>query len=174
MAIISAYTIIRAISLFHITAAYFFLVSPKTIVDQNVVFMLGESMKLPHIETMDKPSEASALIALILVLLGVSDLTAANMNEEVAMQYWLANVPVRMVVLFAVTGYTYLFKPGGLLGPTSAARGSIGEPLQNSLVFAWGFMELAAWFWVFTNLRDERRQLARRRLEKIQAEQDSL
>ena len=46
MAIISVYTIIRAISLFHITAAYFFLVSPKTIVDQNVVFILGESMKL--------------------------------------------------------------------------------------------------------------------------------
>ncbi|KAK5108070.1 hypothetical protein LTR62_008787 [Meristemomyces frigidus] len=189
MAIISAYTIIRAISIFHITAAYFFLVSPKKIVDQNVVYILGESMKLPHIETMDKASQASALVALLLALLGISDLTAANMNEEVAIQYWLANVPVRMVFLFVVTGYVYLFKPGGLLGPSSITGAGMGEPLQNSLVFAWGFMELAAWFWVgtpqnanwpeltaaqvFTNLRDERRELAKRRQEKLNAEQDS-
>lgn len=46
MAIISAFTLIRAISLFHITAAYLFLTAPKVIADQNVVFILGESMRL--------------------------------------------------------------------------------------------------------------------------------
>jgi hypothetical protein len=46
MGLISAYTIIRTISLFHITAAYFFLTAPKTVVDQNVVFILGESVRL--------------------------------------------------------------------------------------------------------------------------------
>ena len=46
MAIISAFALIRAISLFHITAAYFFLTAPKIIADQNVVFILGESMRL--------------------------------------------------------------------------------------------------------------------------------
>lgn len=46
MGVFSPYTLIRAISLFHITAAWFFLASPRTIVDQNVVFMLGESMRL--------------------------------------------------------------------------------------------------------------------------------
>ena len=46
MGLISAFTLIRTISLFHITAAYFFLAAPETIVDQNVVFILGESVRL--------------------------------------------------------------------------------------------------------------------------------
>ncbi|EMC91423.1 hypothetical protein BAUCODRAFT_152680 [Baudoinia panamericana UAMH 10762] len=174
MALISAYTIIRAISLFHMTAAYFFLVTPKTIVDQNVVFILGEAMKLPHVTSMDKPSEGSAFIAVILALLGVSDLTAANMTEEVALQYWLANVPVRLCFFFVISGYAYLFKEGGTFGSKQAYGDSVGEPLQNSLVFAWGFLELAAWFWIFTSLREERRQLQQRHLDHLKAEQDSL
>ncbi len=97
---------------------------------------------------MDKPSDASAFIAIIIAFLGVSDFTAANMSEELALQYWLAAVPVRLLFLFVVTGYVYLFKPGGLLGSATITKASIGEPLQNSLVFAWGFFELAAWFWV--------------------------
>lgn len=97
---------------------------------------------------MDKPSEASAFLAVILALLGVSDLTAASINEEASLQYWLAVVPVRLMFLFAVTGYVYLFKEDGLLGSGSATRASIGEPLQNSMVFAFGFLEIAAWFWV--------------------------
>ena len=46
MALISVYTIIRAISLFHLTAAYFFLTAPRMIADQNVVFMLGEAIRV--------------------------------------------------------------------------------------------------------------------------------
>ncbi|KAK4951830.1 hypothetical protein LTR17_020804 [Elasticomyces elasticus] len=170
MGLISGFTIIRAISLFHITAAYFFLTAPKKLVDQNVVFMLGESTRLPHITTMDKPSDASAFLALIVAFLGVSDLTAANMTEEIALQYWLAAVPVRLLFLFVVTGYVYMFKPDGIFGSGSITRASIGEPLQNSLVFAWGFFELVAWFWVFTTLRDERREMAKRRQEKMLAD----
>jgi hypothetical protein len=46
MAIFSAYTIIRGLSLFHITLAVLFLKNPKLIADQNLVFILGEAMKL--------------------------------------------------------------------------------------------------------------------------------
>jgi len=52
MGLISGFTIIRAISLFHITAAYFFLVAPKKIVDQNVLFILGESVRLVRRENL--------------------------------------------------------------------------------------------------------------------------
>ncbi|KAI6896379.1 hypothetical protein D0869_02500 [Hortaea werneckii] len=175
MGLISTWTMIRSLSLFHLTAAYLFLTNPRMIVDQNVVFMLGESMRLPHITTMDKPSEASALLAVILAFLGVSDLTAASMEEGIAIQYWLAIVPVRMTFLFAITGYSYLFKQGGLFGSkTALSQSSMGEPLQNSMVFSWGFLELAAWFWIFTSLREERRLLAKRKIEELKAEQDSL
>jgi len=174
MGLISAFTIIRAISLVHITAAYFFLTAPKTIADQNVVFIMGEALRLPHVTTMDKPSETSAFLAVILALLGLSDLTAASMNQEIALQYWLANVPMRLAGLFAITAYVYLFKADGIFGSGSAARASFGEPLQNSLVFTFGFFEIAAWFWAFTNLQEERGQLVKRKFEQMKAEQDSL
>jgi len=79
-----------------------------------------------------------------------------------------------LTMLFGITSYAYLFKEGGLLGSHSLGTHSIGEPLQNSLVFTWGFVETAMWFWIFTSLREERRQMARRRLEELKAEEDRL
>ncbi|KAK5137680.1 hypothetical protein LTR08_007975 [Meristemomyces frigidus] len=173
MAIFSTFTVIRAISLFHITAAFLFLTAPKRIADQNVVFMLGESMRLNHVASMDKPSEASAFIAVVLAFLGVSDLTAASMDEEISIPYWLAVVPVRLTFFFILSAYVYLFKEGGLFGAVSGRRAGIGEPLQNSMVFTIAFFEIAGWFWVFTSLREDRRNLMKRRMEQMQLEEDS-
>ena len=49
MAFISAANMLRSISLFHLTIAYFLLVSPSVIADQNLVFILGEAMNLVSI-----------------------------------------------------------------------------------------------------------------------------
>lgn len=46
MAIFSAYAIIRALSLFHLTLAVYMLRDPKTVAEQNIVFLLGEAMHL--------------------------------------------------------------------------------------------------------------------------------
>jgi hypothetical protein len=46
MAIVSAYTIIRSLALFHITLGVLFLKNPKLVADQNIVFILGEAMQL--------------------------------------------------------------------------------------------------------------------------------
>ncbi|KXS95557.1 hypothetical protein AC578_5253 [Pseudocercospora eumusae] len=174
MGIISAFTLIRTISLFHITAAYFFLTAPRILADQNVVFILGESMRINHATSLDKPSEASAFIAILLAFIGLADLTAASMHEEAALYYWTSNVPVRLAFLFGLSGYVYLFKEDGVFGSSSAASAGIGEPLQNSLVFTFGFFEIAMWFWIFTSLRDERRQFALRKAEELQANEDRL
>jgi Increased loss of mitochondrial DNA protein 1 len=40
------------------------------------------------------------------------------------------------------------------------------DPLKNSLVFSWAFIEIAIWFWIYTNLRDERGAAAQRILLK--------
>lgn len=98
---------------------------------------------------MDKPSETAAFAGVLLAFLGIADLTAASLTELVALEYWLSNVPVRLAFLFGLTGYVYLFKEGGMFGPSSSVTAGIGEPLQNSLVFAFGFFEIAMWFWVF-------------------------
>jgi hypothetical protein len=79
---------------------------------------------------------------------------------------------VRLVFLFALTGYTFLFKEGGMFG---GARGiaysnSPGSYLKNSIVFSWGFIELSTWFWIYITLREERRERARALVEKRQQE----
>jgi hypothetical protein len=62
MGFLSPYTLIRTVSIFHLSAAYFFLASPRKLVDQNVVFMLGESMRLVRRQqdttSKDNPSTA--------------------------------------------------------------------------------------------------------------------
>ena len=46
MAVLSALTLIRVLSLFHITLAFYILTDPHVIADQNIVILLGESMHL--------------------------------------------------------------------------------------------------------------------------------
>lgn len=72
------------------------------------------------------------------------------MEEAFALHYWLSNVPVRLTFFFGLSGYVYLFKEGGVFGSAAGSwrNASVGEPLQNSLVFAFGFFEIAIWFWV--------------------------
>jgi hypothetical protein len=77
--------------------------------------------------------------------------TISGDGETATREYWLANVPVRLTFLFALTGYAYLFKEGGMLGSPEGLVDSVGGPaenLQNSLVFSFGFLEIAVWFWV--------------------------
>jgi hypothetical protein len=103
----------------------------------------------PHATSLDKPNDASAFIAVILAFLGIADITGASLTEEVALEYWLSNVPVRLLFLFGLTGYVYLFKDDGIFGSTSILRKTgPGDLIRNSLVFTWAFMETATWFWV--------------------------
>lgn len=103
----------------------------------------------PHATSLDKPNDASAFIAVILAFLGIADITGASLTEEVALEYWLSNVPVRLLFLFGLTGYVYLFKDDGIFGSNSILRKTgPGDLIRNSLVFTWAFMETATWFWV--------------------------
>ena len=151
----------------------------------------------PHVSAFNKPGPATAFIALLLALLGLADFTAASMTEDIALEYWGSQIPVRLMFLFGVTGYTYFFKPAGL----EAARQTVyrrgpGDDLKNSLVFTWGFLELVVWFWVsavvwgflrrtrgeghanigqaFLRIRDDRRQAAIRKLQKRQMSEEML
>jgi hypothetical protein len=46
MALVSAFSAIRALSLFHITLAFYLLTNPRMIAEQNLVVILGEAMDL--------------------------------------------------------------------------------------------------------------------------------
>lgn len=49
MALISAFNIIKASVVFHLTLAYFFLTAPQKIVGQNAVLVLGDSMQMVRV-----------------------------------------------------------------------------------------------------------------------------
>ncbi|KAF1929799.1 uncharacterized protein M421DRAFT_129896 [Didymella exigua CBS 183.55] len=172
MAIISANAMIRSLALFHLTLAALLIKNPKLIANQSVIMILGGSMHLPIPRDFATPSAPIAFIAILFAFIGINDLTAASLPEEVFDEYWGAQTPVRLVFLFALTGYTFLFKEGGMFG---GARGiaytnSPGSYLKNSIVFSWGFVELSTWFWIFITLREERRERARKLIEKRQKE----
>ena len=63
-------------------------------------------------------------------------------------------MPSRLLFFFAVTGGSYLGKPGALFGAERGTgklvvgMGGAREACCNSLVFTWGFLEMVFWFWV--------------------------
>ncbi|KAI9739814.1 MAG: hypothetical protein M1834_006535 [Cirrosporium novae-zelandiae] len=163
MAIITSSAVIRSLSLFHISLAFFFLTSPSTVADQSLVFVFGEAMGLPPAPAFDSRSAPTAFLGVLFALLGISDLTATSMHEELSVLYWSAQAPVRSAFFFILAGWMLLSRP--MEGSTiTSSRGGyknreFGGELKNNIVFTWAFVEMLIWFWTFITLRDERRQL---------------
>lgn len=88
MALISSTTIITSVSLLHLTLAYFFLTNPRTIYDQVLVWVLGESMGIPLARSLDAQSPALGLLSAVLCMMGMSDLVSLSMPEEVCLLYY--------------------------------------------------------------------------------------
>jgi hypothetical protein len=122
------------------------------------------------------PSASIAFLAILFAFIGLSDLTAVSMSEELSDEYWGLQTPVRLLFLFTLTAYTYVAKEGGMMAPRSNdyMMGSGNTSLHNSLVFTWGFVEMAAWFWVFVTLREERTTKVNKVVEKRKAEENML
>ncbi|KAI9821582.1 MAG: hypothetical protein M1832_003256 [Thelocarpon impressellum] len=199
MALISGGTIIRSVSLFHLTLAYFFLNAPHRLGDQNLVFILGEAMGLPHVQAFDLPSAPSSFLAAVLAFLGISDLMAAALPDEISKYHWgnqgmsppfrvithplTSTAPIRLLFFFCLTAYTYLAPtPAGSKSAAASSSSGLtrshtpaaGNGLKNGMVFTWAFVEMVTWFWVYVTLRDERREASAKLTAKRKAEEDSL
>ncbi|KAK7527635.1 increased loss of mitochondrial DNA protein 1 [Phyllosticta citriasiana] len=164
MAIFSAFNLIRGMSLFHMTLSYYLLSAPKMIADQNLVFLLGEAMRISEPTGFAKSSSATAIAAVFLAFLAVSDLLAVSMDEEVAFPYWANQIPTRLLFLFSLTSYSYFFKPGLTFAPGP------GDFLKNRVVFVWGFFECTMWFWAYIRMREEKFEFAKRLFERRKKE----
>ncbi|KAK0761248.1 hypothetical protein N5P37_006196 [Trichoderma harzianum] len=190
MALISSTTIITSISLFHLTLAYFFLFKPKTVADQAIVFVLGESMNMPEVRGFDVPSPALALLAVILAFSGISDLVSLSMPEEFsAFYYWGTQAPLRFFLSMLLVAYSYAFGPSSILFKASSssssssarrpntsykASGSGTDHLHNRLLFAFMFVEMMAWFWTWITLREERSVLVEKMRKQEERERQTL
>lgn len=175
MAFLTATFLLRILSLFHLTCAYYLLLSPPTLSDHNLVYILGASMDLAiSPPSLSLPSPALALAALFLALLGIADLSATGLDEEVANHYWSSQAPIRLGFFFGVTGYSYLWKEGGVIGGTRNGKVDLTGLLCNSFIFTWGFVEMMGWFWIYVKLREERRVIMARKESRKEAEAYSL
>lgn len=113
-----------------------------------------------------KATPVTALLAVVFGFFAVSDLIAVSIHEPVAVEYWSAVTPLRLVFLFPLTAYTYIYQPtpfNGLHSKLGTARA--GDQLKNSFTFSFCFLETILWFWVYVSLREQRRAAAQRVLE---------
>ncbi|KUJ22388.1 uncharacterized protein LY89DRAFT_704132 [Mollisia scopiformis] len=175
MALISAATIITSLSLFHITLAYFFLVSPGAIADQTLVFIIGEAMGLPYTRSFDNQSPPLAFLSAVLAVIGFSDLVSVSLPEEISQYHWGSQAPVRFLLFLCLAVYSYVFSDTSpLYSSKSYSPSSWGEGLKNRVLFTWAFVEMITWFWIFVTLREERRETAVRKQQRRAAEEDML
>ncbi|KAI0482693.1 increased loss of mitochondrial DNA protein 1 [Xylariaceae sp. FL0804] len=125
MALISAVTILTSLSLFHITLAFFFFTNPAAIADQALVWVLGEATGMPSSTRalfFAQPSPLSALLAVALLLVGLSDLMTLSMPEEVwRVHHWGAQAPARIAVFAGAAGSSLLAR---LLSSSSSPSSS--------------------------------------------------
>lgn len=83
--------------------------------------------------------------------------------------------PVRLLLFFCITFYSYVFGDSSPLYASTAYHASTwGEGLKNRVLFTWAFLEMITWFWVFATLREERRERAMKLAGKRAAEENML
>ncbi|KAL9129908.1 MAG: hypothetical protein Q9217_001756 [Psora testacea] len=178
MAILTSSTLLRAISLFHLTISYYLLTAPSVLTNQNLVVILGAAMDIPlPSPSLSMPSSSTAIASIFLALLAVSDLTASSMPEEVSGLYWSSQAPLRLAFFFGITGWAYLGKfglEGRANGTGLDVDAGVREVMCNSFVFSWGFVEMLTWFWIYTTLREERTSSLSKQEQKRKVEEDRL
>ncbi|KAI1437592.1 increased loss of mitochondrial DNA protein 1 [Xylaria sp. CBS 124048] len=182
MALISASTILTSLCLFHITLAYFFFTNPHVIADQALVWVLGEAMKMPQTQLFLTPSPTSSLLAVMLFVLGLSDLISLSMPQEIwLVHYWGTQAPARIVIFGGLALFAYLTAPPvpasisarlhhpasalSYLGPAyGTASGSDG--LRNRVFLTLACLEVLSWFWAWVTLREEAAAFAVRKRKR--------
>ncbi|ETS87838.1 hypothetical protein PFICI_01666 [Pestalotiopsis fici W106-1] len=173
MALISAKTILTSLCLFHITLGYFFFTSPRSIADQALVYILGEAMGMPQTTAFNTPTPTTSLLALLLLIFGLSDILTLSLPEEIwLVHHWAAQAPLRVLLFSLLTVVTFLTTPrGSRLGsgrPVPLQRGAFQDGggwdgLRNRVFFTLAFVEMMSWFWVWVTLREETRSFVVRK-----------
>ncbi|CAI4216084.1 unnamed protein product [Parascedosporium putredinis] len=184
MALISARTIITSISLFHITLGFFFLTNPATIADQAIVYVMGEAMGMPYARSFESQSPPLAFLAVILAVMGISDLVSLSLPEEVCLfHHWGTQAPIRLAIAFGLNFYTFMFSstsplyysnprgrmahpPAHAQNPSYHASSWGGDGLKNRVFFTFAFVEMVSWFWIWVTLREERAQAMAKKARK--------
>lgn len=178
---------------------------------------------MPYERSFESQSPTLALAAILLIMIGITDIITLSLPEEIALVHhwgaqgkhsppppfqtttataasipfkdalvvsWKANfeqprtAPLRFLFSFALSAYAFLFSassplyregvsvrdrwmssPGSQLRSGGAAAvynpsGWGGDFLKNRIFFAFMFVEMVSWLWVWVTLREEKREIA--------------
>ncbi|EGS24085.1 uncharacterized protein CTHT_0000160 [Thermochaetoides thermophila DSM 1495] len=203
MALISARTIITSLSLFHLTLAFFFLTNPAAVSDQAVVYLLGESMGLPHSRSFDAQSPSLAFLAVILGLFGLCDLVTLSLPDEICIvHHWGVQAPLRLTISLLLSAYSFFLSPSSPFfytspkdfppytsdtrapfahpsvhhathNPAYIPSGWGGDALKNRVFFTFMFVETMGWFWALVTLREEQREILEKKERQRQRRRSS-
>ncbi|MCJ1391154.1 hypothetical protein MMC18_004016 [Xylographa bjoerkii] len=170
MPLITSTALISSLSILHLTVAYYLLTAPAKVAHHSFVVLIGASMGLPPPTPLPPSTPTLPLAASLLSLVSISDLAAAALPTEIYSYYFASQAPVRILFFFALEGWIYASKPGGMLYRVGAGGGGA----STGLVFTWGFVELVSWFWIYVTLRDERREMLVKVQEKRAREEERM
>ena len=133
-------------------------------------------------------SPALAFLGVMLAFMGISDLVTLSLPEEISLlHHWSAQAPLRVALSMITIFYTFFFSAASPYYQNPAASGVTGggarlahpsahahvpgykpsgwggDMLKNRVFFAFMFIEMVSWFWVWVTLKEETRELAIKR-----------
>jgi hypothetical protein len=125
------------------------------------------------LSSLSAPSATTALLAVILAMFAISDIAATSLREEISMIYFGSQTSIRLIFYFALTAWSYSFRPGGAFASRAESeallakgaledRSDLAKGIGSGVVFSWAFVQVVMWFWVFITLRDERKEVEAR------------
>ncbi|EPS42706.1 hypothetical protein H072_3312 [Dactylellina haptotyla CBS 200.50] len=157
MGLVSASTQIRTISALHLAIAYHLIFQPKLLDGQGIIILLGRAMGIDDVVYFSSATTrpVSSFLGLLFAFLAISDLVGAGINGIPFYIHWGGQAPIRVTFFFAIAGLTYVYNADQ--DPAQRTLISAGlASLKTNWVFSWAFVEIIAWFSVYSTIREER------------------
>jgi len=157
MGLISAATQIRIISSIHLALAYYLIFQPDKLDDQGIIDLLGQAMEVDQNVTFGAQitRPLSSFLGLTFAFIAIGDLTAAGIEGVPFYIHWGAQAPIRLLLFFVLSSFIYVYDARSLKADANAFASGLSS-IKSNWVFFWAFIEIMAWFMVYTSIREER------------------
>ncbi|KAK6340799.1 hypothetical protein TWF696_009118 [Orbilia brochopaga] len=159
MGLLAASTQIKLISAIHLAISYHLLFRPKLLDQQALIVLLGQAMGIDEVVVFSSSAArpVSSFLGLLFAFIGINDLVGAGIEGIPFYIYWGGQAPIRASFFFALAGFTYVYDADPAAKATWVTVGLAS--LKTNWVFSWAFVEIIAWFSIYSSLREERQSI---------------
>ncbi|EWC46164.1 hypothetical protein DRE_04542 [Drechslerella stenobrocha 248] len=169
MGLFSAATQIRLISAIHLAIAYHLIFAPKLLDEQGLIILLGQAMGIEQRTyfSSEAARPVSSFLGLLFAFTAINDLISAGIEGIPFYIHWGAQGPIRSTFFFALAGLTYVYDADPAVNKTWVTTGLAS--VKTNWVFSWSFVEIIAWFSIYSSVREERQSIfIEREHERVQ------